>query len=397
MEERPMEKRFTVQEMIFLLLYVVYAVASIIDSSLIDIGTGIQLVRYAEFLGLIILFCKIYLHKKWEIYLTIVLVCVFGIVAYNANQTQLLLVAGLLICSKATSFRRIVAASLMSTVFSLLVIVGACAVGFIPDYTYERWDGLVHSFGFSYYSEIPFILLFAMMEYMYLRKKKLKWIELIVLGGISYVIFKLFMLRLAFVLTILCILLYILVVKYPVINMRWKLTGFVTKTGFAVCAAISILLAYFYNANTSWMATLDGLLSTRLYNGHQAFERYDVSFLGQWVEMVGNTEMNYLSGKEYFYIDCGYLFSFISYGVLFTIVLLCLFTFLFDRSRFLDNKMLFVWAVIIMLFSMINNTWIVVRYNPFIFALPMVAATHVRDRWKNDKKRKYFIYRTFES
>ena len=391
-----MKKEFTVQEIMFLLLYAVYAVASIIDSSLIDFGMGIKLVRYAEFLGLIILFCKIYLHKKWEIYLTILLVGVFGIVAYTVNQTQLLLVAGLLICSKVTSFRRIVATSLASTMFSLLVIVGSCMVGIIPDYTYERWDGLVHSFGFSYYSEIPFILLFAMMEYMYLRKK-LKWIELAVLCAASYVVFKLFMLRLAFVLTLLCILLYVLVVKYPVINLQWKLTGIITKIGFAVCAGASILLAYFYNANVSWMAKIDELLSTRLYNGHQAFERYDVSFFGQWLEMVGNTEMNYQSGKEYFYVDCGYLFSFISYGILFTIVLLCLFTFIFDRSRFSDNKMLFVWAVIIMFFSMINNTWIVVRYNPFIFALPMVAAPQIRERWKAYRKRKYMVYHTFES
>ena len=113
--------------------------------------------------------------------------------------------------------------------------------------------------------------------------------------------------------------------------------------------------------------------------------------------MTGNTEMNHMNGKEYFYIDCGYLFSFISYGILFTIVLICLFTFIFDRSRLLDNKMLFVWAVIIMLFSMINNTWIVVRYNPFIFALPMVAAPHIRERWREYRKRKYMVYHTFES
>ncbi len=392
-----MKKEFTVQEIMFLLLYALYAVASLIDSSLIEFGTGIKLVRYAEMLGLVILFCKMYVHKKWEIYLTVIFVAVFGVVAHNVNQTQLLLVVGLLVCAKATSFRRIVATSLLSTVFSLCVIVGSCLIGLIPDYTYERWDGLVHSYGFSYYSEIPFILLFAMMEYMYLRKKKLKWIELAILCGASYVVFKMFMLRLAFVLTLLCIVLYIIVVKYPLINLRWKIVGFITKTGFTICAAVSILLAYFYNADSSWMAKIDELLSTRLYNGHQAFERYDLSFLGQWIQMTGNTEMNHMNGKEYFYIDCGYLFSFISYGILFTIVMICLFTFIFDRSRLLDNKMLFVWAVIIMLFSMINNTWIVVRYNPFIFALPMVASPKIRERWKEYRKRKYMVYHTFES
>ena len=98
-----------------------------------------------------------------------------------------------------------------------------------------------------------------MMEYMYLRKKKLKWIELAVLCGASYVVFKMFMLRLAFVLTILCIVLYIIVVKYSIINLKWKVLGFITKTGFAICAAVSILLAYFYNADSSWMAKIDEL------------------------------------------------------------------------------------------------------------------------------------------
>lgn len=76
-----MKKEFTVQEIMFLLLYALYAVASIIDSSLIDFGTGIKLVRYTELLGLVILFCKMYVHKKWEIYLTVIFVAVFGITA----------------------------------------------------------------------------------------------------------------------------------------------------------------------------------------------------------------------------------------------------------------------------------------------------------------------------
>lgn len=60
--------------------------------------------------------------------------------------------------------------------------------------------------------------------------------------------------------------------------------------------------------SSSWMAKIDELLSTRLYNGHKAFEKYDLSFFGQWIQMTGNTEMNHMNGKEYFYIDCGYLF-----------------------------------------------------------------------------------------
>ena len=391
-----MKKVFTSQETVFLILYAVYAIASTIDASLIDFSVGIQVVRYLEFLGLIVLFCKIYLQKRSEILWAIIFAVAFGIVAYTANQTQLLLVAGLLICSKVTTFRRIVQVSLFSTTISLVVVVGSSLIGVIPDYTYERWNGVVHSFGFSYYSEIPFILLFAMMEYMYLRKKKLSILELAVLTAASYVVFHLFMLRLAFVLTILCIVLYIIVVKYKIMNLRSKCMGFFAKLGFPVCAIVSFALAYFYNKDNVLLSTLDNLLSTRLYNGHLAFERYDVTLFGQWIEMVGNTEMNYMNGKEYFYIDCGYLFSLISYGCVFTVLLICLYTFILDKSRFSDNAMLFVWGIIIMLFSMINNTWITVRYNPYIFALPLVLEPQIRQRWREYKQKKYVVYRTFE-
>lgn len=391
-----MKKEYTAQEIIFLVLYMVYAIASIIDSSLINFNVGIQIVRYLEFLGLIVLFCKMYLQKKSEIYWAIIFAVVFGIVAYTANQTQLLLVAGLLVCAKATTFRRIVTASLISTLMSLVIVVSASLVGIVPDYTYQRWNGVVHSYGFSYYSEIPFILLFVMMEYMYLRKKKLTILELVVLTAASYVVFKMFMLRLAFVLTIFCIVLYLVIVKFRVIDLKSKVVGIITKLGFSVCAIVSIALAFFYDEKRLWMQELNNLLSTRLSNGNVAFEKYDVTLFGQLIEMVGNTDINYKNGSEYFYIDCGYLFSFISYGVIFTVLLICLYTFILDRSRFIDNRMLFVWAIIIMLFSMINNTWIAVRYNPFIFALPLVVMPQVKQRWKSYQKKKYVVYRTFE-
>ena len=387
-----MKRDYTAQEIVFLALYAVFAACSIIDSSLIEIGTVMKYVRYLTIFLLLILFCRMYITSKRDLVIAFIIVLIFGIVTMSVHQTQLLVTMAFLICAKATTFRRIVWVSLLATLFSLFVVVGSCLMGFIPDYTYDRPElGLIaHSFGFSYYSEIPFLLLFLWIEYLYIRKKKLYMMEVFgcVLG--SYLIFRIFSLRLVFAISIVCIILYVVFVKYEWISLKNRFVGLCAKIGFPVCAIGAISLAYFYNPNIKWMQILDQqVFNTRLANGCEAFRRYGASLFGQIMEMTGNTEVAYgsKSAADYFYVDCGYVYSYLYYGIVFTVIIVFVFAWITNRSRFNENKMLFVWAVIIMLFTVVNNAWLTVRYNPFIFVFPMMMEDNIKQKMQNFRKK----------
>ena len=81
------------------------------------------------------------------------------------------------------------------------------------NYVFERETEIAHSMGFSYYSAYPYILMFNMLSYMYIRKKSITWIEIAVLLIINQGVYHLSTLRLTYYLTFLIIILYLLVAK----------------------------------------------------------------------------------------------------------------------------------------------------------------------------------------
>ena len=184
----------------------------------------------------------------------------------------------------------------------------------------------------------------------YARKREVSWCELILELFISLFVYHYSTHRLVLYLNIIVLLMYIIIVKLKYIDISSKIVRFLSIVGFPICAAISFILAIFYNSENRVLNIINNALNGRLILGKTAFKRYHVKAFGQHIILH--------EGGEYFYIDCGYIYALLAYGVVLFIIVMVLYTFIHWYSCRKNEKELFVWITAQMIYTMINNVWL---------------------------------------
>ena len=272
----------------------------------------------------------------------------------------------LLICADVTSFRKITITTLCATMPAMLFVIACSQVGIIPDYIFDHNGRVAHSFGYSYYSTMPYIFMFNISGYMYIRKNKMRWYEMGVILFLVLLVEHYTTLRLSFYLSILEIVMYILLVKKEIMNLNKKWIQTLALCLFPVTFWWTYYAAQHYTVSSKFWREMNEILSNRLTLSHDALNLYSVKLLGQYIQMKGNSynKINYY----YFYIDSGYIYSLLGYGLLFTVILIGLYSYLTYISCKENEKELFIWLCVIALFTIANNTWVSLSYNPPLLA-----------------------------
>lgn len=373
--------KFKENEFLYLMTYAVFIFATIADSSLLSLGILKTIINYGSVL--IMIFLALFRNLSIKQLIFYVVFCsVFFISAFMTDRTFLMVYAVLLINARCTTFRRIVQTSLITTTISVAAIIALCKVGVIQDYVYDH-DGIVaHSYGFGHYSSISYFAMYAVIMYMYLQKGKMGWLKIGFLAAISYGVYKVTTTRLSFLLTLFAIFLYIILIKYDLIDIRAKFIVFLSDISFVLVSAFCMFLHFGYNERNEIMEKLNDALANRLLMGKTAIQLYDIKLLGQNIKMVGNTTVHFDDSnfEDYFYIDSGYIYGILGYGLLFFIMLIAAYTIIIRYSAVSANKMIMIWSLSVLIFNVSNNSWVSITYNPLLLMLPFVL---VYD-WKSD-------------
>ena len=242
--------------------------------------------------------------------------------------------------------------------------------------SYSKFNVNIKIFGFGYYSIVPFTFFFLTLEYLYLKSEKQKkatYVELGVILLLNYILYSLTTLRLTYYLVYLVILLYVFLIKFDWIDFHNRIINYLSIMVFPLVFALSIWVNYAFDSTDSVFLTANRLLSNRLYLGHEALHRYSINLFGN------NIVTNASKGADYFYIDSGFLFSLLGYGVVFTALMLAIYIYLHSYSVRTNNKMLFIWLTVVAVFSFSNNTWISMQLNPLLLCFPIILK---QDNWK---------------
>jgi len=80
--------------------------------------------------------------------------------------------------------------------------------------------------------------------------------------------------------------------------------------------------------------------------------------------MEGNSAVR--AAQNYFYIDSGFFYSLIGYGILFTVIFLLIYSYLYEHSAKNNDKPLFIWLTCVLIFTLINNVWVSIATNPVL-------------------------------
>lgn len=372
----------------YLFLYGAYAALDIIDRSLLNIHTIMQMFMMIVIAGLSSL---LLLQKGGSVYKMIgeaVIIGVFTIAAFATNRTNMILIGLFVLTAEYTDFHSLVKVSICCTLPALLFVIGCSLIGVIPDYIFVHKGMKAHSLGYSYYANVPYTLMFNMIAYLYLRGKRLKWLEVGVLLVINQIIFSFSTTRLTYYIFLGVLALYVVFVKLSLFKdvNRGLLKAF-ALVAYPSAFAVTIWSAWHYSNESEFWKSADDLFNTRISLSNKAFGMYSVKPFGQYIKMLGNAYGNNVTQYTYFYIDSGYVYSLLGYGIVFTAVLLSAYSFLMWYACRTNNKPLLVWTFALLVFTVINNAWTSITYNPLLMYL-MIAVKNVRSLKFEDLKRK---------
>lgn len=291
---------------------------------------------------------------------------------YNEIYNCLLVILG----AFRIDFRRICRLFLITIGSLLLVTVAAALTGHIENLVYNQADrGIRMAFGVGYPTDFSAYVFYLCTGYCYLRKNKIKLIELTVIAGLGVFVYVFCQARL----NTLCILLLTAGFGYYRFreNRAAKKGGEYEMSGPfsmllalmpSLCAGAVLLGSWFYDADNNLFFRINDLLSNRLYYGKKGLDVYGLTVWGQNIPMQGSggtTEEQ----LHYFFLDSSYMFVLLQYGaIVFGCVLfvLCIADFKARKRR--DWAFLIAVSVVAVQ-CIVEHHMMAVQYNLFLCAV----------------------------
>lgn len=308
----------------------------------------------------------------------------FIVAAYASTDFFILATGAFLLTSDKSSLKNIAKVIAAALILGTLTILLLSQIGIVDDKLFNRFGRTAHSFGFRHYAFPARQFLFGWLAYVYARTKKLSWTELILHLIFIITLYYFTTQRLTFIVFIGVWALYIILVKYELININSPFIKFCSLTGFTVCGIFSIVTSYFYSPSNKLLVKLDDILNTRLQLGKEAFNRYDIKLFGQFVEDIG------IDTGNYFYIDCGYLDVLFSLGIIMFIITTLIYTIMYLYSCKTEDKKLFLWITGVMIYTIVDNVWLDLIGAGTVIVL-FAALMH------ENKKEKYNIHKKYSN
>lgn len=352
----------------------------LISRQFIEIFFSVILVFY-------ILFVNRYTKKKLLFY--IVMILLFLVAGYQTRRVYMLTYA-LFIMAAANhkSFPTLIKATVAGIGLSRLIVLILSQIGVIPDIIYSRenenydigffYSGISHCFGYNWFHFIPYTFFFVSLCLMYLKKREMSWPEIGLWALSHYVVYYYCEVRLALYLGLFSLVLYVVLVKLNWIQINNSFVKWGLTASFPLAMFISIFVAMNYDSANPFYFALNQFLSGRINLAKVAFTRYPITLFGQYIQTYGIE-----SSHEYFYLDSGYIFTLLGYGVLLSTVVILMYSCLCWYACKRKDKVLFIWLVCTLLFTFSNNGWIYLEYNPILLAFPFVWNEEFREKLRS--------------
>ena len=315
-------------------------------------------------------YCTLAIRSKLsrrDLIVRFAIISLFSVASIISNKPEMMMYAALMCTSELTSFRRICRVCFLTCGIVVFLVFIADLLGIVPTRVFYRGTR-IYSFGFGYYNTVPYVFFFMVLEYFYYKStyhKEVAWIGLVIILVINYILYKMTTLRLVFYLVCIVLVLYILLVKFKLFNLKSKPMVILSTLIFPVFFSLSVWLYHSYTKTSTFFVKMDRLLSERLSLGKQALSKYSINLFGNRIE-------TFKTANEYFYVDSGFLYSLLGYGLLFSGMALLIYILLCKHAAKMNDKVLLIWLIAVAIFSVINNTWISIYINPVLLYFPIL-------------------------
>lgn len=315
-----------------------------------------------------------------------ILIVIFTVSGYFTHRIYIMTYALFIIsATRCNSCNRAIKAALIGSAVSGVIVLILSQIGYIPDIEMVRelnnvsanwfYSNVAHCFGYNYYHYIPYKFYFIMLGVMKVKKKKMSWLEIFIWAFAIFVVFYYTTLRLTFYLGLFSLALYIILIKFDWFKINNKTIKSIMTLSFPVTIVGTSLFYYFYNGENKVYAQLNLFLSGRLQLGHEAFERYPINLFGHLIETSAAT-----SKTSYFYLDSGYIYALLGYGVFFSIIVVIMYSCLCGFACDTNDKVLLIWLISVLIFTISNNVWVELTMNPILVIFPIMWNQRISEK-----------------
>lgn len=280
--------------------------------------------------------------------------------------------------SRNIDFRQIARFSLAMSMVLFAFIICSSHLGIIKNVVITRGNRVRYYLGFRYALYGPAILYNITSLYLYIKKAKIKWLELLILFAVNYWVYVQTNSRLSFCLTVFVMFSCVMLRYFPNILKKRRILCLGMIGSFWVCALVSIGLTALYNSSIPWMNSLNSILGGRLKLGKNSILEYGIPMFGQKVSWNGwgldvNGNVSSQSLTNYNYVDCGYLNVLQHYGILLLAICLIVLTIALVKCYQRKNYYLLILLTLVALHAMIDDLIIYLFYNTlwFVAASPI--------------------------
>lgn len=359
----------TKQEFLFYIAWILFMSTTILELTMWTIGAQgdmllkiLKILRYGSY---VISACSICMKsfQKNKLLGTFAIFLVLILSFLGCGNKTMLLYIFLLVAAYGLDGKKVIGVSFVTRAILLVLIIGGSYIGLVEDYVFTPEIRERHGLGFTWTTTGAVLFFFLVMQWIYLRKNKLTYIELVIFEYVNWYLYQVTDSRMVFYLGTLFV---VVIALAKLFGFNWKITkklkGLFVAAPSLICL-VAIVLHAFYDSSSSIWTQLNDFLSNRLALGKSAFEEYGVSLLGNEVEWVGHSVV--ASDKVYNYVDCSYVQLLLEYGILFLAMVIVIYTVIMYLSIKTEQYETMWILVFILVFSITEPRLMNLVFNPF--------------------------------
>lgn len=341
---------------------------------------------------LILVFIKEYislLERKESIKNILILMAII-IISYAVGKESLSCTSALVYTSRNVNINQIIKNVTYLLMIILIFIIISSKLNIIPNYSVLRGGNVRQYLGFRY-SLYPTAILFNIVAgYIYVYKRKVKLSVLIFLSIFARYLYMCTYAKLSTVLVFAVILIaifdkYMGILKIKFVN---KII-YSFRYSYIILTILSVWIVSTYNQSVEWMNKLNILLESRISLAKQSVDMYGMNLFGikdlAWQGNGLSLEGTEVKNIAYLYVDNFYINIIQQYGLIFSIILLIIFTLTIMKSLKEGDNYLGLILIIFAFHGLLDNLMMTLYYNIFLITLFPILSENA---YGNDKKYK---------
>ena len=335
----------TIQNRLFDIAWIVFCISQLVTLTAwyaLD-GSSFKVTAYKGAFAVTCVLCaaviiinlvrKVYPLKTFICYILFAAVSVVS--WYFCRNTLMLVMALLFMAAYEISARRVITISMAITGAVIFVTCIMAELGLTENYVFNLASHRPrYGIGFSWATNGPTLLFFFMIQYIFLRKAKMKIWEYLVIEAVNVYMYIRTDTNLPFILMT-AILIFFAV--QGLFRNHWRALRHLKWLYYLAPLIICVLSICLYIVidlrSKAWVYTwfdINNLLNNRLLYGRMGYMDNGITLFGQQIDWVGET-ITGMTGS-YNYVDCSYLRILLDQGLIYTIFSVGVYTRLIVRA-----------------------------------------------------------------